>query len=39
MQHKTLYFQVQFISVNFLPEHLQITKLRLKAHTNPKTKI
>ena len=31
MQHETLYFQVQFISVNFLPEHLQIIKSRLKA--------
>ena len=32
MQHETLYFQVQFISVNCLPEHLQIIKSRLKAH-------
>ena len=32
MQHKTLYFQVQFISVNYLPEQLQIIKSILKAH-------
>ena len=32
MQHETLYFQVQFISVNCLPEHLQIIKSRLKSH-------
>ena len=32
MQHETLYFQVQFISVNYLPEQLQIIKSILKAH-------
>ena len=32
MQHETLYFQVQFMSTNCLPEHLQIIKSRLKAH-------
>ena len=31
MQHETVYFQVQFVSVNCLPEHLQIIKSRLKA--------
>ena len=30
MQHETLYFPVQFISVNCLPEHLQIIKSRLR---------
>ena len=32
VQHETLYFQVHFMSVNCLPEHLQIIKSRLKAH-------
>ena len=32
VQHETLYFQVHFMSVNCLPEHLQFIKSRLKAH-------
>ena len=37
MRHETLHFQIQFIIVNCLPEHLQIIKARLKLNTKSVT--
>ena len=39
VQHETSYFQVHFMSVNCLHEHLQIIKSRLKAHRKSVTQM